>query len=61
MTEKQCYMCFYFNINGRNTANVLSFIENWCDIGKAHNKYLLTDKKCPYFKKWTTVKRSDLE
>ena len=53
MTIKQCHKCFYYNINDRNTMNILSFINEWCDISKAHNKYLLTDKKCPYFKDWT--------
>ena len=50
MTVEQCHKCSYYN---RNIHHVLSFINEWCDISKAHNKYLLTDKKCPYFKDWT--------
>ena len=53
MTIKQCHKCFYYNINDRNTMKILSFINEYCDISKAHNKYLLTDKQCPYFKDWT--------
>ena len=50
MTEKQCYRCYYYNErNERNRLNV-EIIGEWCDISKAHNKFLMSDKECPYFK-----------
>lgn len=55
MTEKQCYRCYYYNeANERNTLNIIGYlIGEWCDISEAHNRYLMTDKECPYFKDWT--------
>ena len=51
MTEKQCYRCYYYNeANERTISNIENFIKEWCDISKAHNKFLMSDKECPYFK-----------
>ena len=52
MTEKQCYRCYYYNeANEKNTAGIIGhLVEEWCDISKAHNKFLMSDKECPYFK-----------
>ena len=52
MTKKQCYRCYYYNeANERNTLNIIGyFIKEWCDISKAHNKFLMTNKECPFFK-----------
>lgn len=52
MTKKQCYRCYYYNeANERNSLGIIGhLIEEWCDISKAHNKFLMSDKKCPYFK-----------
>lgn len=52
MTEKQCYRCYYYNeSHERNTLGIIGYlIKEWCDISEAHNKFLMSDKKCPYFK-----------
>lgn len=48
MTKKQCYCCSHYK---RNTLNIIGyFIEEWCDISNAHNKFFMTNKKCPFFK-----------
>lgn len=50
MTKKQCYRCHYYNeSNERNCYNI-RYIQEWCDISKAHNKYLMRNIECPYFK-----------
>lgn len=50
MTKEECFKCKNYNeANERNSHNIGYFIKEWCDISKAHNKYLMTDKKCPYY------------
>ena len=51
MTKKECYRCYYYNVaNERNTTKIGQIIKEWCDISKAHNKFLMTNKECPFFK-----------
>jgi len=50
MTKKQCYSCKFFNSNHMPNNITLSFVDEYCDIPDANNKYLMSDEECPFYK-----------
>ena len=51
MTKKECYRCITIMKRMKEIQQIVGYIiKEWCDISKAHNRFLMSDKRCPYFR-----------